>query len=348
MKKLVLGLSVFIFSFLLLSVVNGNKRFLVWSQVLNVWNIDSYENISNDKLKERIYRSPKKFFLIPPRAEDYRDISLPVKTINNETDFQLKIAQIVHIPRKLIMWPIVNFANSLKIDIHSLFSWVCLFLLMGSSVLLALKNNILNKDLFLLNLGALTTLSLPMNGRLLLVFTGVSLFWYLKNQYSKLSKISVSLLVFFALIFSSVSSGTFIVLHAVILSWALINWSNTKAIEKLAIFSPFLISLPFLFIGIFKNLLYYGGGIESILLMLEHGLGRYFTNYIGIGIAVALLGGIFYFRKYFKLTSKNLNFWIIVISIFAGMYGFSSGLSLAPLFMVIFSEKYILGSKFYT
>lgn len=156
--------------------------------------------------------------------------------------------------------------------------------------------------------------------------------------------------IIFAMLFSSVSTGVFVVASVVLffsLFYRLIN-STQKIDFSNYIFMPLMI-YPIYLIGdyfllaIQKNINFFGGGISGLWNMLQHGLGFLFTD-LSITNLLILLFSILIFLLYLSLGKFKLDFvsLIKVAPILGGFFGFTTLTLVLP---VLFLSHKILARK---
>ena len=199
-----------------------------------------------------------------------------------------------------------------------------------------------------------------MNGRLVFAFLGLQLIIYgqvcsfnniQKNKWMEWGRIGIGLVL------TTVSSGTMLLTVAYVCLIFIIRYLYLiSKLEKVKVAHLFLcmciLAIPvwikvveYILNMINKNIIYYGGGIEAVVKMLQHGMGKlifisdsrfyfaYFVILAGVLFINVLLLWQLVIKKYWELLP-------LYLAVNLGVYGFAVGLStgimlLLPLMLAI-------------
>lgn len=195
--------------------------------------------------------------------------------------------------RYALLFPILWTAELLGISYDLLFSYVILPIVFwtGHNCIAAVKEcnpefrqNLLSSMIIF---GSLTTVFFMMNGRIAVAFLGYSLLLraLLAVQGRKRIDLSVGAMMLVGMILCGVSSGTLVSAIAAFLLTVFVALGVVLAqlkLNKTALVLIVTVALAFyvlgnsLFIGIAKNIEYFGGFVQ----MLDHGYGRVFLDLI--------------------------------------------------------------------
>lgn len=179
-------------------------------------------------------------------------------------------------------------------------------------------------------------LFLQMNGRMTLAFFGFSLVVYNINYINKglPHRGGSAVQIFIGLLFCGVSSGTmaasFLISTLAFLKFSLyeilrLRMSRSKTLAVFAIAAAAYSFGVFVFIGLLKNLTFYGGGPAAFIEMLKHGAGVFiyplFEN--GLILALLLITPVALFVFIMKSERPFLTLQII-LALSCGLFGFST------------------------
>jgi hypothetical protein len=345
-------------------ILTGYKRYVVWDQIVDHYK-DELNHISTDyycKTKMEIaLRSENKIIKLVQLSDE--QLSQKCNTIGgsniensrfNENDFNR--TSHFHRVRLMIMKPIVETALLTGLNIHSLFTFVCIILIFAMSLLLSMKSFKLNFNKFRLFSAAMICVSIAMNGRNLFSFLGLSFLLYsmtIPTMNSSKNRLVFWTSVGLAMLFSNVSSGinTYILVFFII--WL---WMNQKIFIPFGLVDYLLLTAILIgqsywvLTGLFKNISFYGDNIFlSPFLMLNHGFGKHL--FAPESLALALILGLFYYNYKEKIHSrrKNLNSFQLTyimgssLCLVAGLFGYSI-LSLSIVFSLLLGSDLTLSS----
>lgn len=266
-----------------------------------------------------------------------------------------------HFLRYLLVYPVYWLADTFLLEHDYVFSIVCSLLILGTALVLTKVYETLSKKtsnaVRLILLVFFIGLSLFMNGRIIFAHFAMSLVLLLYVYWVEnieVSTIKLSIIIVSALWFSSVSSGTFMVIFVMflfilldILITILRRNDNKNLLPKMAGVLAFFLFLffPWCVIFIDKNLSYFGG----FLPMLRHGMGSILLilPYEVLFLLLFLLGVLFLIL--YQKINRNRPFFVgIVIACGGGMFGYSTLTMLFPplvLFLLFFFKEYEFFSK---
>lgn len=260
-------------------------------------------------------------------------------TLNNEIILSLYEDGHPHFLRIFIVYLIYQIAIFLSIDINLLYSITLAVILFCTYIVLKkiVSNYTLNinyKVFYILLF--LLLLSFFVNGRGIFAIFGNTLLLYalyFKNYSIKyrIGYLKFCILILFSLLFTSVSSGTFMVCLMTIFLFYLFNIIvNLPKISKgnlniiILISSIIIFFIPLIFKFINKNLEFYNG---SIIEMLDHGFGKYFQMILYPSLIIVLLSPfIIVLIYYFIVKNKKviLPLAMIFSSFSIGLFGYTS------------------------
>lgn len=266
---------------------------------------------------------------------------------------ELKLGDIfsqAHFLRYILVLPIFFISELFSQDIDAVFKVVCTFnLALITKNCISLSSFYLNK-----NIGLITSfyilvfiiISAFMNGRIVFSFLGYSylLLSLHKWEASKVTDIRFIYNIFLSLMLCSVSTGTFLSCIILLTIWMISSsiFKRKKFFIRLYMLVLFLLLSPIIILYLSKNIIFYGGGLEGFINMLNHGAGALFSE-LGLEILILLIINssliLIIFALFFNIHGiYRLQALIIFTSLFAGLYGYSTlALSLIPisLFLLI-------------
>jgi hypothetical protein len=265
-----------------------------------------------------------------------------------------------HSLRYALMYPLLIFAESFRVDQDKVFSImvVAICYLTGRNILSTIKildprpHNALVITFFVM---AMTeAIFFLMNGRISLAFFGYSILLrtIVKVSYHRIVSWKVPILLLFALFLCGVSSGTLFSAGGTLAITVLFEFSKSLRRLQLNKVSLFLILtavssgyffLKFILVGLIKNLLFYGGGYAGFLSMLQHGFGGVLYPFVSILSLQELIALVLFCTLFFSFVLSRFTFsfllHILVGTIAFGAFGFSTlTLSFMPM-MVLLSLK---------
>ncbi len=275
---------------------------------------------------------------------------------NNDVLLSLYKDSHPHLLRILLIYIIYQISIYFSLDVNMIYNIILVFLLFFTYILI---KKIIN-DFFiarntykiLVVLLFLFTLSNFMNGRIVFAIFGNTLLLYalyFKNYSIKkqIKNFRFILLVFFSIIFTSVSSGTFMVcLTTIFLFYFLTFISKLPYIEKKYFLTIFFINIliilfiPLIIKFINKNLEFYNG---SIIEMLDHGFGKYIDIYIYPFLIILIILPFIMIVVYNYILSNYkiiLPLSMILSSFLIGLFGYSSFVSGISGFILFFFMIY--------
>ena len=198
-----------------------------------------------------------------------------------------------HFLRYLVAYPVFLGSNLTGLSSAAIFNLACLALLPALALILRRVELIETSEnsseaRITAHTIVLFSISYFMNGRIIFALFGYSILVLVLSEYfsSCRWRFSSFILCLVGILFCSVSSGVFAVAFLFLLLCLLL--SVVRAFEAptvrpaqlgmtVSIIVLFAMFREFLLIGIDKNIEFYGGGIEAVWTMLDHGLGTYLT-----------------------------------------------------------------------
>jgi hypothetical protein len=207
---------------------------------------------------------------------------------------------------------------------------------------------------YILMLIPLGILPLIMNGRMLLAFLGYALLInFLVDFYKGNNKVTIILLfkIFISLILTMVSSGAMTVAILFLISMVYsINSKNIlnkkfikKAVVLLIVLAPIINKLfNYFLLMLNRNIIYFGGGFQGFVNMLNHGLGRIFMLKKFILVLAAIIGSLILIiniriiLKKIKSEDNDLPLILAInIAAYGILFGFSTGLMMIPPLIIL-------------
>ncbi len=270
-----------------------------------------------------------------------------------------------HALRYLAMWPLIemsylsgqDFATTYPCYLLLVFYVTSCFLARILSMLQLSRNLTATKFDQPCIFAILLLVSLFMNGRLAMVFLGVSLILYAQLSFlvQQGRRIRLFLVQFLGLLFCSVSSGTFTVACCMVIifqaSVLAVQVMNAKKLNKpslcyLVFFA--VVCAPFMYIFALKNLSFFKYSLSAMLL---HGAPEIFYSY---GVALNVLGVVF--AAYCAIILFATMGWnllslkkggiyspiilLIGLSLCLGIFGYSTLLTMLPALVVLGAVGY--------
>lgn len=190
-----------------------------------------------------------------------------------------------HALRYLLVWPVYFLERSFEIDRKIFYNLLTSFVLLYVPLVIYFSLSKLGVEkkrghlVFIVCLIMYAILGLFMNGRIIWAHAGIMMAITAPLFYRE-SFLSASLLFIHltaALLMASVSSGTLVVAYASSAVMACIYLKRSRDQRKMLYFRivPLLIVLlmflPWVVTGLFKNINFYGGGIDGVVNMADHG-----------------------------------------------------------------------------
>jgi len=257
-----------------------------------------------------------------------------------------------HGMRYLLVYSIFRVADFMGVSYDLIFSLIvpvlvfvtAHYIIKSVSTKLLLSNHN-QKVLFFTVFMLLVLLSTLMNGRILFAITGASILLSILMSWKKIAFFKIVIFFLIALILSSVSSGTVfvsIITFVVFVVYQNFNsgrfsWKNISLL-CLMMTGTFYI-FPLLKVLIMKNVNYFGGGVDGVVNMLGHGVGRVLLKMDLEVLILSLLLLLLVFlinllllRYYNKIIIPLL---FIVVSTSGGLFGLSTMMMMIPAVMVI-------------
>jgi len=269
---------------------------------------------------------------------------------NNESLIHLYEINHPHLLRVFILYLIYQFSLFFSLDISLVYNLFIITILFGSYILL--KKVLIDfysasKYFILIILITLFFLSIFMNGRIAFAIFGNTLLLYsiymksfsLKNS---ISNISFFILILISILFTSVSSGTFMVSIITLLIFyftiMIIRFPMLKIkyiYLQMYIFLLIILLTPLIVKFIHKNLQFFNG---SIIEMLGHGFGRYLEEYYILFFILLFFMPFIVMILFVYLKKKMiyiLPFSMILSSVSIGMFGILSFFSGITAFILL-------------
>lgn len=306
-------------------IIMGFKQFHVWRQIHY-----GYGLLSPAELQDlpHVFRQAGDTLLIPMQLEGKGVLGNFAQLVQELS------TSYIHMPRLLLMYPIMKIGKLLGVSYNAIFSLIGLCLIFLAWYCLISAGRVLSKGRYLISenllLIGIMGFSFFFNGRLIWVFLSLSLLIYISalQRYRYLSawKLVFSLSMIF--LGASVATGSFIATYFCTLCW-LLFFSSTKQNQPIVrnriIIIIFLsLSFPYLLASMWKNLYYFGGDFEAILYMSNHGVGRYVFSLWGVVGFAALVVCLMIRRSLFPKGDIGFVLSTVVIGILCSCFGYST------------------------
>ncbi len=188
-------------------------------------------------------------------------------------------------------------------------------------------------------------LSIIMHGRLIFHFWGCSLLllYEYKYMYNRTSFIILQMVSALAILFSTVSSGTVMIMVAYVICLLFYNIREKNNRMRMfyaigIIFVIYEVLSPYLVMMLKKNIDYFGGGFSGVINMLQHGVGVFIYKAphdflalsFGLAILVLVMNMYFLYAYVIKYDMKYKLFPLMLllnISVYGSVFGISAGLT---------------------
>ncbi len=268
----------------------------------------------------------------------------------------------VHAIRLLVVYPGALLSKLFGFELNlgvTIYSASLLVLIMYFMIRMMKINNMENKINAIISGLFVIALSYFMNGRLIFVFFGISLLALYELRFSKneVSVFKMQIMTAISLIFTMVSSGTMFVAFAYAVMIIPYRWKKLYTIKKKRLFIIIFLVSAVPIIGIFvpylikmteRNIIFYGGGFQGAINMINHGLGKFINTdnkllvlfLFVVGAIVVIINIYLFKRKIIKRDHPNLPLFLLVnLSAYGSIFGLSTGLTaLIPLFVLMIEK----------
>lgn len=333
-----------IVSVFVLMLTTGHKRFVVWPQITDhyVGMIHSASPVTLcTVLKEQELRLQSKILKVESldQHEIYKNCVNSVASTNgsyvppersiapqvNNNSFYRQLTTVSHKVRTSIFLPIVALSLALQINLHLLFSIVCCICLLVTCCILSrifIKENF--ELAFCLFLCFFFSLSLFMNGRMIISFLSIALLiWATREKLSSTQFIFVMLTSF---ILSNMSSGVNVIVFALFL-WYIFTDLRFKNLSKamwiwITLISTF--QFMWVFFGIAKNAMYYHGNPWALpVRILSHGAGKFLFQPAYAPLTILVVLGVVYIVYSNRKRWHNILWSGLGLFVIGGLFGLS-------------------------
>lgn len=294
-----------------------------------------------------------------------------VRILLGENPFDLIRRGHPHGFRYLISYPAVLMSKAFNMDIDAAYTIYCLvaFAFMGTMLIKTCDRIIKFNEYASLNIlkGVLLAteiiiLSVFMNGRLVLAYTGFSIILYvLTGIMIKESKFNIinMIVLSVAIVLTTVSSGTMMVAIFETILIIFLYMMKEKKFKEVGVIC--MIMLPFIAkFGVYvikmikKNLDYFGGGVSGFFKMTSHGLGEITLTKVLV-ISIVVIIGIAYMSMVVKCFKMNGRHFVVLTAIpmamCCGAFGLSTATMIIPslllcsLLIVVHCSSVIVGGE---
>lgn len=268
----------------------------------------------------------------------------------------------VHAIRLLIVYPGAVLSKLFGLDLNlgvTIYSASLLILILYFMMRMMSISKLENRIGVIASGLLIIALSYFMNGRLIFVFFGISLLalYELKFREDEVSVLMLQIVTVISIIFTMVSSGTMVVAFVYAVMIIPYRWKKAhKAREKRLFIAILLVSaipaivifVPYLIKMIEKNIIFYGGGFQGTINLINHGLGKIVnTNNKLLVFSLFIIGAItviinikLFKGKIVRKDHPNLPLFLLVnLSAYGCVFGFSTGLTALIPLLVLMIEK---------
>jgi hypothetical protein len=340
-------LSVLVVATFLVLVITDLKRFVVWSQITSHYQYmyDDHPEVFCTFIIEQRFRTNNNFLKITKANMNQQDFEDCYKSVEAEKKARKEIednikpedvtkwsvfAALSHKVRLSIFYPLVKVSSTYGINLHLVFTLFCLALIFMYSYILNLFFKENRHKTFFITLAGFTTLSLLMNGRMIIAFFSIGLLIWLMNYsdlyLKKFKNILIHCTILFLLfVLSNVSSGVNFVILFIYLGFAFIKLRKAPTNFVFWFFATACVAFQSIWVlsGVTKNLMFYGNSPMGIINMLDHGAGKNINSPIGLAVLVILgVIGVYMFKK-LKHIILDVNNLGLIFFIIGGLYGYS-------------------------
>lgn len=281
--------------------------------------------------------------------------------INEDVFYWLRGGHL-HAVRLLIVYPGVMLSKlfGLKLNLGiTIYSASLLVLIQYFMMRMMYINKLENRISAFMSGLLIIALSYFMNGRLIFVFFGISLLALceLKFREKEISVLMLQIVTAVSLVFAMVSSGTMFITFAYAVMIIPYRWKKLYRANERRLFAGILLVSAIPIIGMFipylikmieKNIIFYGGGFQGTINLINHGLGKIVnTNNKLLVLSLFTIGVIvvavnIYLFKYKVIRTDQLNlplFLLVNLSLYGSIFGISTGLTALIPLMVLIIEK---------
>lgn len=256
----------------------------------------------------------------------------------------------IHAIRLLVAYPGVVFSKYYDLSLNQGYSYY-LIIIFSLTYIYISKSCAEDKEItiffaFILSL-IIIALALFMNGRIIFAFLGFSMIIYStirQIKYSEIIHFKDLIIVCIGILFTTVSSGCMMLGIVFIIGSLFAKLKRLKIhcslVYKLCFSIALILLFPFIkeivsyLIKMFnKNIVYFGGSVQGVIGLLQHGMGRIvlggeYNIYIVLIVIIIILISNFYILNSIVFKKYNINAVLILainISLYGLMVGFSTG-----------------------
>lgn len=281
---------------------------------------------------------------------------------SNEDVFYWMATGHVHAIRLLVVYPgaLLSKFFGLELDLGvTIYSASLLILIMYFMMRIMNINRRENKISAMMSGFLIIALSYFMNGRLIFVFFGISLLalYELKFRENEVSVFMLQIVTAITIIFTMVSSGTMFVTFIYVIMIIPYRWKKLHTVREKRLFILILLISAIPVISIFvpylikmteRNIIFYGGGFQGAINLINHGLGKIVnTNNKLLVLTLFIAGGItvlvniyLFQQKIIKRKHPDLPLFLLVnLSAYGSIFGLSTGLTALIPLLVLMIEK---------
>lgn len=260
-----------------------------------------------------------------------------------------------HALRFTLMWPVIQISALTGVSLDRVFSWVVAAVVLATAHLVDRTRGLVVDEVWRWHAGRAVSfavfvgLSLFMNGRLSFAFLGMALLLYVLVRRGLGRAGNLRTVVWFPLVLwlASVSSGTFTVALGTMVVWAvtlLFTRYPSIRLRDAILLAPLaagaLALTPLMVLYIRKNVDFYGGGIQGLFNMLNHGPGMVIAM-VGpeivtpLAVIALLLGGFVIAVVLTRQRAIAPPTVGVVVAMAVGVFGFSTLLMGLPGLVVL-------------
>lgn len=342
-----------------LLVITGYKRFVVWPQITDYYYDAAIEKSPQwfcETILEQQFRLNSKK-LVKVENINLKEIadtcqsesSIAKNPYPSGESLEGSLSTITHKIRVTIFYPLVKAGLIFNLNLHFLFSIVCLLSLVIMAALLSRLFVGSTNSAYYIYLVFFCLLSLFMNGRMIISYLSISiLIWTMcSRDFSFQTNKNIFLYlgsIFTALTLSTVSSG----ISFVVLALFIYDVVVSSKFFRLPLYGRIGIILItgaqcfWVTMGVAKNILYYGGNMEAPIKMMNHGVGTLLHS--PLRLILVAMGLIFISLAIYKYRQYLNNIlWVGFLFFMAGgIFGFSVLSGALVFLMTIFMGQCII------
>lgn len=273
-----------------------------------------------------------------------------------------------HAARFAVMFPVMYVALITKLQPDIVFSYTIVIVMTALSFLIArilsitVCGNLASvRRLFPVVYLPIIGLAMVMNGRIAWAMLGIMLIISgqvaLESGYSR-SKWAYFLTQMVGTFFASVSSGSIMIAFLSVVTYNLVGpmllWPKVRKTDFVRLWvgsAASLVVVPFVLIGLKKNIDFYGGDDAALTHILKHGFGRFFPTVPELAVllvlviaTVAVVSWIVFLSKLRRGGVESPLLIAVLLACLGGIFGVSTLVSCLPVVFLLLLNRGLRGS----